>query len=527
VEKIVSLTLRPYQQELVDGVLTAIGRGDKNILVISPTGSGKTISFIGLAERLNESMADDECILIMSHLSLLTTQTRAKFEKFSAMPTGVLQGKLQPSASDKVIVSTIQSARVFDKIWQYYEQTQKKIKYIYIDESHRSLNKSYDDTLACFPDVQVINFTASPYRGKRLAINSYDSVAFQISLQEMIDQKYLVPAVVKQVALDQDTTATRCAVIMRSYLEYEKGKKAIIFMKNKDECRLISDALTQEGVNSAIVTDDVTGRKRDKIFADYDSDGVDVLVSVMALEAGFDSLKCEVVLMVGTHSPSTYIQRIGRALRPLDGLSVKPEHSKQSARIYIFGPTPEIESGEYIKHHNAAMKPKKYDECTSIDERLDWLEMADETDSDEYKFNISAQKVQRLASKINMQVLSRLIEDSAIPPQFMLKLASGVDSFKPIQGGNAPASYQQVLAMQKLGLVPPNGITSNEARLVIQSLTGKATHHHQSDKFIVKEGKFKGSHVKDLAWAYKSIILRKFPYSPLAKMIREFHPKVK
>jgi superfamily II DNA or RNA helicase len=519
------LILRNYQNTLVSNVIQdVVHAGHKQVLVISPTGSGKTVCFIRICEELIANSNDDEVVLVLSHLSLLTDQTKAKFNKFSPLDVGILRASLMPDANDRVIISTMQSSREFSKIVSYYEMSGKKVKYIIIDEAHMRYSGSYNEIFDTFPQAQIIDFTATPFKNKRLATGAYDSISFQISLMELIEQKYLVPPILKQVLLENDTPEKRCAITLKTYLEFEAGKKAIMFMRNKDECKLLCDALIQEGVKAAVVTDSVTGKKRDKIFEGYDGDDYDLLVSVNVLTAGFDSLLCECVFMFGTDSPTVYLQRVGRALRPIDGDSVKPHHSKQDARVYVFGDTPTIESGIIEKHHNMAVKPKKFDECKTLDEQIDWLEDNDLKDTDEYKFSKAAAKVQKIAQKINMDTLNRMIESKSISSEFMLKLADTVDNFKPIQGGDVPASIAQ---RNKLNIKANIPLTSNEASLLIQAMTGDKVNHHSSQKFVVQEGKFKGSHVKDLSWAYKSVILKKFPQSPLAKMIREFHPKAR
>ena len=517
-----SLTLRPYQHDLVNGVMLAMARGDKDTIVISPTGSGKTVAFIRISEMLIEAANENEVVLILSHLDLLTSQTKKKFNKFSPLDVGILQGQKMPGANDRVIVSTMQSSRSFEKIVSYYEMSGKKIRYIIIDESHLRWSESYKTILDTFPNAQVIDFTATPFKNKRLATNSYSSIAFQISLQELIDQKYLVPPMLKQVLVENDTTEKRCAMMLKTYMEFEAGRKAIMFMRTKEECKLLADALTQEGVKAAVVTDDVKGKKREVVFEGYDSDTYDVLVSVNVLTAGFDSLLCECVFMYGTDSPTVYLQRVGRALRPVDGDSVKSHHPKQDARVYVFGDTPTIKSGVIEKHHNQALKPKKYDECATIDEKLEYLEDNELKDTEEYRFNKAAQKVQKIAKKIDMKVLARLIESKSISSEFMFKLATTVDTFKPIQGGHLPASATQIRTLASRNL-PVTSMTSNEAMLLIHSSTGQTINHHSGQKYVLGSGKFAGSHIKDLPWAYKSIILKKAPQSPIAKLIREYH----
>jgi superfamily II DNA or RNA helicase len=523
---IAPLKLRPYQQELVDGVISVITRGDSSTLVISPTASGKTVGFIKVCEGLVAASKDDEVVLILSHLDLLTLQTKKKFNKFSSLSVGILQGQKQPDPHDRVVISTMQSARDFTKIATYYEHSGKKVKYIITDEAHMKWSDSYTTIYNTFPNAQLIDFTATPFKNKRLATNGYDSIAFQISLQELIEQKYLVPPVLKQIEVENDTIEKKCAMVLRTYLEFEKGKKAIMFMKSKAECALLSDALTQSGVKSAVVTDNVKGVKREQIFDGYDGDEYDVLVSVNVLTAGFDALKCESVFMYGTESPTVYLQRVGRALRPLDGDSVKPHHSKQTARIYVFGDTPTIQSGVIEKHHNMAIKPKKYDDCKTLDEQIEWLEDNDLKDTDEYKFNKAAHKIQKLASKIDMKVLARMIDSKSISSEFMFRLATTVDKFKPIQGGDTCASSAQKAELSKLGITPSDEITSNEASLLIQANTGTPMGHHNSSTFVVKSGRYAGSHIRDIPWAYKSVCVKRFPKSEIAQLVRAYH-KVK
>jgi superfamily II DNA or RNA helicase len=485
--------------------------------------SGKTICFIRISEELIGTAVNDEVVLILSHLSLLTDQTKKKFNKFSGLPVGILQASKVPGADDRIVISTMQSSRDFAKIAHYYDVSKKKVRYIIIDESHFRWSKSYQEILNTFPDAQVIDFTATPFKNKKLAVNGYDSVAFQISLQELIDQKYLVPPTLKQMVIDDDTPEKRCALLLRTYSEFEYGKKAIMFMRNKDECKLLCDALTQANIKAAVVTDDVKGVKRDAIFTGYDGTEYDVLISVNVLTAGFDSLLCESVFMFGTESPTVYLQRVGRALRPIDGDSVKPHHSKLDARIYVFGDTPTIQSGVIEKHHNQALRPKKFEECKSLDEQVEWLEDMGLEDTPEYQFSKAAHKVQKIAKKINMQTLLRMIENKTIGAEYMLRLAGNADDFRPIQGGNSPASKAQRQAMIKAGVNPPPQMTSNEASFIINSLTGNNVNHHQSQRFVVTEGRYKGSHVKDLPWAYKSAILKKFPQSNLAVVIKTYH----
>jgi hypothetical protein len=189
----------------------------------------------------------------------------------------------------------------------------------------------------------------------------------------------------------------------------------------------------------------------------------------------------------------------------------------------VFGDLPTIESGEIERTHNATIKPKKFSECKTLDEQAEWLELADMQDSDEYKICKASIKVQKLAKKIDMETLMRLIDERSIPPQFMMRLASGVETFKHLQGGSVSASVKQVQMLKSSGINPPPTLSANEAAFIIHSLTGEKVNHHNSQTFVAQEGKFKGSHIKDLTWPYKQAILKKAPQSHLADQIRQYH----
>lgn len=521
------LTLRPYQAECVENVVTAINRGDKQTLVIASTGAGKTICMVRIAELLIEQSASNEVVLILSHLSLLTIQTKRKFEKFSSLKVGVLQASRMPENDSQIVISTVQSSKDFNKIATYYELSGKVVKYIVIDECHYRFSNSYKQVLETFSNAQTIDFSATPFLKGKLTVSHYDSVAYQVSLNEMIEMKYLVKPELRQMLIEHDTSEKLCALFMKTYLQYELGKKAIMFMRTKNECKLLCDALITEGVKAAIVTDAVSAKQRDEIFEGYELDVYDVLLSVNVLTAGYDSPRCESVFMRGTDSPTVYLQRIGRALRPLDSDSVKPHHSKQSARCYVFGTLPEIQSGAFEATHTLSVKPKTFKECTTLEEQKDWLEVNDMVETPEYVMCTASIKVKRIADKIKMNVLSRLIEQRDIPAEFMEKLAKGCDTFKPLLGGDSPASQGQILEMRNAGLTPQDGMTSNEARFLIHSLTGKTVDHHKISDYVAQSGKFEGVHVRDMPWAYKQIVVKKMPGSELAKQIRAYHHTTK
>lgn len=519
------LKLRDYQGKLVVAVFVSLQQGHKNILCVAPTGSGKTVCFVKIAEEFLRQSDDDTCVLVLSHLSLLTEQTKAKFEKFSNVNVGVLQAQTYPEKDDRVIVSTMQSAREFDKVYQWLDDSNKKVGLIIVDESHRKFNASYNEIFNTFKGTPHVDFTATPFKGKRLVANTYDKVAFSITLQELIEKKYLVPPILNTIEFNSKDSEERVAVVMRLYKEHELGKSAIVFMRTKQECALAADTFTNVGIKAVAVTDDVKGEKRNEIFERYEKGEIQVLISVDVLTAGFDAPICEVVFMFGTENPSTYLQRVGRALRPEDADCVKPHHKKQNARIYCFGDTPTIQSGEIEKIHDWTIKPKTREECENIDEFLEQMEFADEVDTEEYRLTKQVQRVCRMAEKLKMNTLASLMFKQEFPERFLGKIVNHIEDFETLRNGKSFATDKQKAFCVSLGMDQnvADKINRNEAALFIESIKGKRK--VVNDGGVLKAGKFAGKHVNQLPWAYVSMVLKRFPNSPVAKQIREYRQK--
>lgn len=517
-----NLVLREYQSRLVVSIFVSLAQGHKNVLVVAPCGAGKTICFVKATEEYIRQAADDECVLILSHLSLLTEQTKEKFERFSNLPVGVLQASTYPDSNDRVVVSTMQSARDFDKVYQWLDRAKKRVGLIIVDESHRKFNASYNEIFDTFKGVPRVDFTATPFKKSRLVASSYDKVAFSISLAELIEQKYLVPPILNTIEFNSKESEERVAVVMRLYQEHEVGKAVIVFMRTKQECALTADAFNNVGIKAMAITDDIVGEKRQNAFEKYDNGELDVLISVEVLTAGFDAPRCECVFMFGTENPATYLQRVGRALRPEDADSVKPEHKKQNARIYCFGDTPTIKSGELEKIHEWTMKPKTREECENIDEYLDQMEFADDTESEEYRFTKQVARVCQMAQRLKMNTLASLIFKQEFPDRFLGKIVNHMDEFEPLRNGKSYATDKQKDFCVSLGMnrEVADKINRNEAALFIESIKGKRK--VVDDGGVIKAGKFAGKHVNQLPWAYVSMVTKKWPDSPVAKQIREY-----
>ena len=66
------MTLRPYQQQALEAVRDAYRRGHRSVLVVMPTGTGKTVLFAEIS-RLAKGP-----VLVIAHRQELVEQARSK-----------------------------------------------------------------------------------------------------------------------------------------------------------------------------------------------------------------------------------------------------------------------------------------------------------------------------------------------------------------------------------------------------------------------------------------------------------------
>ena len=78
-----AVTLRPYQRESIEAVLTARREGVRRMVVCLPTGAGKTVIFSELARLARRQ------VLVLAHREELLGQARDKLEAALEGPEGI------------------------------------------------------------------------------------------------------------------------------------------------------------------------------------------------------------------------------------------------------------------------------------------------------------------------------------------------------------------------------------------------------------------------------------------------------
>ena len=499
--------LRPYQAMCVDAVFQDFVEGHRKLGIILPTGAGKTEIMLSIADRMIGSGNDK--VLILSHMGLLVGQTSERASlRIPGRRIGWLKQGYVPRQTDDIIVGTMQSARIEDKISHI-----RGISLIIIDEAHFITSDSYKKIIERYPVAKIIGLTATPYKSKRLMTNQFDKVSYCASLQEMIEQGYLLPP--RMIAVEQlsdDITIDICAL----YKSREMGKKAICFMPSVEEAELMSSVFKMEKVNAATIVGSTPEIVRRRYIEDFQQGDINVLCTVDVLTAGFDA-PCTEVIINGSRcgSPTTFMQRVGRGLRKYK--------DKTECRVYHVSKIPRLEKKFYEEISKFALnkKPEKLD----IFEALEWAKY--EEDEDAITYNKRMLNIHNDLIKMGHNAFAELIKQDCLPRELMGRIDIIHDKLSGIKASSNknPASEKQIKYLDGLCATRLTNITMGEANSLIQVMAGiKQPDHPVYGKqwHLPESSKHRGKHIKDVPWPYVCFCLKQNPTGTVAKLFHKW-----
>lgn len=336
--------------------------GKKRFLIVSPTGSGKTVifgSFVQKAEREGK-----KCLILTDRRKLLT-QTEDRFYSMFGVQASLISSSngiktRKIDGSDYMtfiaMVETLNN-RLKHDIWKFFF---KKIDYVIIDEAHeRRFKKTLKNEV--FKNATIIGFTATPIYSSRkdFLANDYEEMIQLASENELIDQGRLVyPHTIanevdlsnmeqrggeftadSQKRLQKEFVSLEKAIQMyrktcvdyvnlmkkmnnEHWQEYEgKNLKAIFFGVDSSHCVEIANAFNHAGVKADFILSDKklqSDEQREAVEKSFENNEIEVLVNCQIATKGYDVSD---ILIVGklflTKSLAKDNQTSGRGSRPL------------------------------------------------------------------------------------------------------------------------------------------------------------------------------------------------------------------
>jgi len=334
--------LRDYQEICIQEVRQAIAAGYRKILVVAPTGSGKTVIAAQIvklaAQKFRRSM-------FLAHRRELIYQCADKLIKFG-VDHGILMAGEYPYGAADCQVASIQT--LVARCITTEKMPLPNSDVVIIDEAHRSLAPSYLTVINHYGEQVVIGLTATPIRGDGKGLGHvYDYMVQCPSISELIRRGYLImpqtfaPTIpdltgVRIKGGDYNEQDLEQAMLQRGLVGDIVGhwhrlahdRSTIVFASGVKHSIHLRDEFHRQGVRVAHIDGDTDLKERKTILADLRSGLLRVVTNCMVLTEGFDEPKLSAgVIARPTKNIGLYLQMGGRILRPCE------ESGKTDARL--------------------------------------------------------------------------------------------------------------------------------------------------------------------------------------------------
>lgn len=338
---------RPFQQSAREKLRSGFAAGHRCQMVMSPTGSGKTILAMFL---IQESLIRNKRVIFVADRRTLINQTSEVADSLGLISHGVMMANhWRYNVGLPFQIASAQTLARRD--WPDADL-------IIIDEAHTQL-KAWTDHIPT-SRAAVIGLSATPF-STGLG-NLFSNLINATTMRELTESGVLVPMrVMSCTKVNMKGAATAggewtdkaaeergmdiVGDVVHEWIKHAEGRKTIVFGSTIAHCEGLVRGFNTAGVMATAFTAATTEAERKEILADFKSPDstLRVLVSVEALAKGFDQkdVNCVCDVRPLRKSLSTAIQMWGRGLR------ASPETGKTDLLLLDFSGNIVRFSGDY------------------------------------------------------------------------------------------------------------------------------------------------------------------------------------
>jgi type I restriction enzyme R subunit len=355
---------RYYQRIAINRTVEAIARGEKRILLVMATGTGKTYTAFQIIWRLWKSGLKKR-ILFLVDRNILADQTKTNDFK----PFGNAMTKITNRTVDKsyeIYLSLYQAVTGSEEEKNIYKQFSPDFfDLVIVDECHRGSadeDAAWRQVLEYFSSATQIGLTATPKETKTVSNSEYfGEPIYTYSLRQGISDGFLAPYKVIRIGLDKDILGwrpehgqvdkygqliedreynlsdydknlileKRTELVAAKVTEYLRATnrfaKTIIFCERTDHAERMRQAMVNANADLAaanskyvmrITGDDDEGKAQLDNFIDPESTYPVIACTSRLMSTGVDAQTCQLIVLdkcIG--SMTEFKQIIGRGTR--------------------------------------------------------------------------------------------------------------------------------------------------------------------------------------------------------------------
>ncbi|MGE0191140.1 MAG: DUF3427 domain-containing protein [Planctomycetota bacterium] len=336
----------PFQARLLEQIELSRSVGHHRNLLVSATGTGKTVmaalDYVRLRDELRSSR-----LLFIAHRQEILQQSLATFRQALRDPTF---GELwvagdRPTELNHVFASIQSLSGRAGAALMNIPPTHFDV--VIIDEFHHAAASSYNAVLDHLKPLELLGLTATPERADGLPIlQHFDGrIAAELRLWDAIDQQRLCPFVyygisdtidlrdipwrrgrgydvaqLSKVLTANDAYGRHVLAQTSKYVDDVHRMRALGFCVSVDHARFMARIFTEAGLGAAAVWGDSTSLDRRDALRALADGRIQALFSVDLFNEGVDVPRVDALLLLRpTDSPTLFLQQLGRGLRKSAG----------------------------------------------------------------------------------------------------------------------------------------------------------------------------------------------------------------
>lgn len=355
---------RYYQVEAINRVVEKVAQGDKRLLLVMATGTGKTYTTFQIIYRLWKAKKVKRVLFLVDR-NILADQTLVNdFKPFGSVMTKIRNRKIDPAYEIYLgLYQSLTGPYEEDKIFKSVKRDFFDL--IVIDECHRgSANEdsAWKEILEYFDSSIQLGLTATPKETKYASnITYFGEPVYTYSLKQGIQDGFLAPYKVVRIDIDKDlqgwtppagmTDDLGNAIEQREYNQVDMDRvlvlnkrtklvaervmkllnatdpfqKTIVFCEDIDHAERMRKAIVNAAGSLAkdnskyvmrITGDSVEGKAELDNFIDPESKYPVIATTSELLTTGVDAKTCKLIVLDKTiNSMTTFKQIVGRGTR--------------------------------------------------------------------------------------------------------------------------------------------------------------------------------------------------------------------
>jgi superfamily II DNA or RNA helicase/HKD family nuclease len=340
------VTLRPFQERLLEQIKVARLRGRHANLLASATGTGKTVMAAVDYGRLRGSLPRAR-LLFVAHREEILDQSMATFRH--VLRDGAFGEKWvggnRPAHFSHVFASiqSLNAAGIESMSPDHFDV-------VVIDEFHHAAAPSYAALLNRLCPRELLGLTATPERSDGLDVLSWfgGEIAAELRLWDAIDQQYLTPFAYYGIhdgvdlsgltwkrGMGYDPTElsnlytgheARANLVIKQIVDKigdVATLRAIGFCVSVDHASFMARHLSTHGIPAIAVTGETSAKDRSDALRALRDGKIRIVFTVDLYNEGVDVPDVDALLMLRpTESPTLFLQQLGRGLRRSPGKAI-------------------------------------------------------------------------------------------------------------------------------------------------------------------------------------------------------------